>query len=87
MWKAGVARGMSRALLTDRQREILTDPDVDPDRRYQAVSRIRSRIQNQLREDCALLEEHHPDLYDELLEVVCDEANDAAAAAEVDLTN
>ena len=65
---------MARALLTDRQRELLTDPDVDPDRRYQAVSRIRRRIQDNLSEDCALLEEHHPELYAELLEVVCGEA-------------
>jgi hypothetical protein len=78
---------MTRALLTDRQREILADPDVDPDRRYQAVSRIRRRIQNELREDCELLEEHHPDLYTELLDVVCDEADDAAAATEANLTN
>ena len=78
---------MTRALLTDRQREILADTDVDPDRRYQAVSRIRSRIKNELREDCAILEEHHPDLYAELLDAVCDEASEATGPTEPDLTN
>lgn len=78
---------MTRALLTDRQREILADPDVDPDRRYQAVSRIRRRIQNDLRDDCAILEEHHPDLYEELVDVVCSEADEAADAGEPNLTN
>lgn len=78
---------MTRALLTDRQREILAEDDVDPDRRYQAISRIRRRIQNDLREDCAILEEHHPDLYAELLDVVCEEADAATDAPEVDLTN
>lgn len=63
---------MARALLTDRQRELLTDPDVEPARRYQAVSRIRRRIENELSEDCDLLREHHPELYAELREVVCD---------------
>jgi len=78
---------MTRALLTDRQREILADPDVDPDRRYQTVSRIRRRIKNDLREDCAILEENHPDLYAELLDVVCEEAGEASDTPEVDLTN
>jgi len=77
---------MARALLTDRQRELLTDPDVDPDRRYQAVSRIRRRIQDNLSEDCALLEEHHPELYAELLEVVCGEDAAAAVAGDSDTT-
>jgi|GEM_PF-371842 len=77
---------MARALLTDRQRELLTDPDVDPDRRYQAVSRIRRRIQDNLSEDCALLEEHHPELYAELLEVVCGEAAVEAGDSDATLT-
>jgi len=78
---------MSRALLTNRQREILTDPDIDPDRRYQAISRIRQRIQNNLRDDCAVLEEHHPELYDELLDVVCTEADDPDDVDESHLIN
>lgn len=60
-----------RALLTDRERELIEgEDDVDTDLRYQAISRVRRKIQDELTTDVDLLREHHPDLYDELREVV-----------------
>jgi len=62
----------TRALLTDTDREYITGEAGD-DRRYQAASRIRNRVQEELPKDIELLEEHHPDLLEELREVVCDD--------------
>ena len=60
----------TRALLTERDRELLTDEEGG-NRRYQAISEIRSRINEELSTDVHLLEEHHPELLAELRDVVC----------------
>jgi hypothetical protein len=36
------------------------------------VSRIRNRIHEELQTDLEVLEKHHPELYEELAQVVCD---------------
>jgi hypothetical protein len=65
-----------RALLTDRERELIEgEDDTDDDLRYQAVSRVRRKINEELTTDVELLREHHPDLYDELREAVCEPSN------------
>ena len=64
----------SRGLITFGERErIEGGDDIDDSKRYQAVSRVRRRINEELTEEIALLEEHHPDLLDELREVVCND--------------
>jgi len=63
---------MSRALLTEKERERIAGNSECEQRRYEAVSRARRRIREELPEDLELLEEHHPTLYDELKSVVCD---------------
>lgn len=60
----------TRALLTERDRELLAD-DEEGNRRYQAISEIRSRINEELATDVKVLEENHPKLLAELQEVVC----------------
>ncbi len=62
----------TRALLTERDRELLADEEGG-NRRYQAISEIRSRINEELSTDVAVLKETHPELLKELREVVCDE--------------
>jgi hypothetical protein len=63
-----------RALLTDRERELLAGENVEEENyRYQAVSRVRNKIKDELPRDIELLREHHPRLLEELYEVVCDE--------------
>lgn len=62
----------TRALLTETEREQIAGEHGET-RKHQAASRIRSRIRDELPEDVALLAEHHPTLYDELLETVCEE--------------
>lgn len=62
----------TRALLTETEREQIAGEHGD-DRRYQATSRVRRRLNEELTTDLAVLEEHHPDLLAELREVVCDE--------------
>ena len=61
----------TRGLLTDRDRELLANEDAE-NRRYQAVSEIRSRINDEITTDVEILEEHHPQLLEELRDVVCD---------------
>lgn len=64
---------MSRALLTEQERERISAKAGNEQRRYEAVSRARRRINEELTEDVAVLREHHPTLYDELRKVVCEE--------------
>lgn len=59
-----------RALLTNGERDYLRGEAGDQ-RKYEARSRVRSRFFGPLADDIELLEEHHPDLLDELREVVC----------------
>jgi hypothetical protein len=61
-----------RALLTEREREIVAgEADVSDSYRYQTISRVRKRF-DQLDADLAALEAHG-DLLEELRDVVCDE--------------
>ena len=61
-----------RAMLTDTERELL-DAEEKSDRYYQAVSRVRRKINEELSTDIEILEENHPQLLEELQEVVCEE--------------
>jgi hypothetical protein len=63
-----------RALLTDSERELIAAEDPDePSYKYQAVSRVRNKIQDELTIDVKILRQHHPELYEELREVACEE--------------
>lgn len=61
----------TRAILTETDREYLRGRGGD-ERRYQATARIRARIREELPRDVEILAEHHPELLEELREVVCD---------------
>jgi hypothetical protein len=63
----------TRALLTETEREQIAGEHGDK-RKYEATSRVRRRVNEELTSDIELLEEHHPDLLDELRDVVCDDA-------------
>ncbi|MFA9502947.1 hypothetical protein ACERIM_09190 [Natrinema sp. H-ect1] len=60
-----------RALLTEREREIVSGEadDVSDSYRYQTISRVRKRME--LLEDDLEALEKHGDLFDELQEIVC----------------
>jgi len=64
-----MARG--RALITEAEREHIAGEREDPQRKYEAVSRVRARIQDELTEDVEILKENHPELLEDLREVVC----------------
>lgn len=65
--------GKYRAIMTTADRERISGEADAPDtKRYQAISRVRSRIE-ELETDVEVLREHHPELLEELREVVCDE--------------
>lgn len=66
----GMSMARSRAMLTEREREQLAG-EHGADRKYQATSRARRRIQEELTTDIKLLEEHQPDLLAEIRDVVC----------------
>jgi len=62
-----------RAILTDREKEILRgDADVSEKYYYRVVTRVRDKIEH-LEEDLALLDENHDTLGDELRNIVCDD--------------
>lgn len=64
----------TRALMTEREREHLaSDSTESGSRRYQVISEVRNRINDELTRDIRVLEEHHPELLSELEQVVCDD--------------
>ncbi|WP_409338671.1 hypothetical protein [Halalkalicoccus ordinarius] len=62
----------TRALLTETERKQLAGEEGD-ERKYQATSRVRRRINEELTTDVKVLSEHHPDLFSEIQSVVCEE--------------
>jgi hypothetical protein len=83
----GTTMAKTRALMTDTERERIAGlTDVEDIKVYQAKSRIRRRIEEELTFDLELLEEHAPDLHEELVDVVCPDPapaeTDTAAAVE-----
>ena len=66
----GMARG--RALLTETEREQIAGEHGDQ-RKYEAVSRSRARIREELDKDIELFDEHNPELLEELREIVCED--------------
>lgn len=57
-----------RALLTEREREILTgEADVTDNYRYSVESRIRSRLRDNLARDVDVIREQYPEIFDELI--------------------
>lgn len=63
----------TRAILTEKEREHLASETTESGaRKYQVVSEVRNRIHDELPQDVAVLAETHPELLDELREVVCD---------------
>lgn len=61
-----------RAILTEREREILTgEADVSDGYYYRVVSRVREKVE-QLGDDVEVLDEHHPKLAEELRDTVCE---------------
>lgn len=70
----GVMTNEGRALLTDREKEILSgQADVSDNYRYKVQSTIRNRIRKNLRDDLAFLEKHFPEAYEITIEETCDE--------------
>ncbi|WP_459809645.1 hypothetical protein [Halopiger thermotolerans] len=62
--------------MTDTDREYISgEGDATDNQRMQSVSRVRSRINKELPTDIEVLEEHRPDLLENLRDVVCDDAN------------
>jgi len=65
--------GRTRALLTETDREYISrEVEVDDSQRYQAVSRVRDRL-DELDTDIEILKDHHPELLEEIRAVVCEE--------------
>jgi len=56
---------------TDRK-HIAGDSDPSQDQKDQAVYRVRQRIHEELPADIEVLEEHRPDVLEELRKVVCE---------------
>lgn len=66
------AMARRRAMLTDTERELL-DGEEKSDRYYQAISRVRRKINEELTEDIRILESNQADLLGELRDVVCED--------------
>ena len=65
-----------RALLTEREREIISEEaDVSDNYRYKVQSIVRNRVRKHLSEDMDTLEEHFPEVFEMVHEEVCDGDN------------
>ena len=62
----------TRALLTETERNHLRSEDANS-QQYQAISRIRNRIDDELATDVDILRKHNPELYEQLRVTVCNE--------------
>jgi len=61
-----------RALVTDREREIISgDADVSDNYEYKVKSIVRNRIRKRLKADVDFLEEHFSEAYDMVIDEVC----------------
>lgn len=68
-----------RALLTEREQEILSgDADVSDSYYYRVVTRVRQKI-DRVERDLEVLDENHDTLGDELRDVVCSEQSSAGS--------
>lgn len=67
--------GRRRAILTDTERELL-QANESSERYYQAVSRVRRKIDEELSVDVDILQEAHPELFSGLKDIVCSQAVD-----------
>jgi hypothetical protein len=79
-----------RALLTEREREILTgEADVTDNYRYSIESRIRKRLRERLGDDVDVIREYYPEIFDELIfPVICEPTAEAdAGGGERDTTH
>ena len=66
---------MARALLTDTERERLSgDSDAEEQRTFESKSRVKRRIIEELPKDVEILSENHPEIFNELQTVVCDDS-------------
>lgn len=66
-----------RAILTDREKEILRgEAEVSEKYYYRVVTRVRQKIE-QLEEDLAVLDENHDTLGEEMREIVCDDSQNS----------
>jgi len=65
--------------MTDTDREYISgEGDATEHQRQQSVTRVRSRIQDEIPRDIQILQKHRLDLLDELREVVCQDADSLA---------
>jgi len=73
----------TRAIMTETERErIAGREDVEEIKRYQAITRVRGRIKDELVKDVQVLEDHHPGLLEELRDIVCLDTDSGESAAE-----
>jgi hypothetical protein len=63
-----------RALLTDREREIISgDADVSDNYEYKVRSIVRNRIRKRLGDDVEFLAENFPEVHELVVEEVCED--------------
>lgn len=62
-----------RALLTDREKEIISgEADVSDNYRYKVESTVRNRVRKHLGDDVEFLREQFPEVHEMAIEEVCD---------------
>ena len=61
----------TRALMTETERQYISEEaDVEENKRYQAIARVRDRLDS-LEKDIDVLQNHHPELLSEVQDLVC----------------
>ena len=64
-----------RALLTDREREIISgEADVSDNYEYKVRSIVRNRVRKRLGDDVEFLKDEFPEVHEMVVGEVCDDA-------------
>ena len=66
---------MVRALLTDAERQALTDEEMDDNNRSSHLARIKNKLER-LGEDARILRENAPEIYEQARAEFCEEEID-----------
>lgn len=67
----------TRALLTENDRKVLAGEKGDQNRRRNVKWEVESRISEELPKDVTILEEHYPELFTQLRDIVCEKSETA----------
>jgi len=66
---------MSRALLTEKERDALSGKLADQNQKSTYKARVKNRIEERLADDLEIIATHHPELFKQIQKMVDEESS------------